>query len=232
MIVALILLAGVVFSLVRKKLTVAGALTGALLGYILYIGGGYAGLAMMTIFFVLGTAATSWKKSEKRALKPDEGAEQTRTAGQVLANAGAAGMAAMGAWLIPSRADLFQLMIAGAFASATADTLSSELGMVYGRRFFNIVTWRPDRKGLDGVVSMEGLLIGVAGSLVIAGVYAIGVRRFGMKETAVILIAGTIGNLCDSVLGAVMERKGFLSNDAVNFFNTLTAALVAGLLSI
>ena len=47
-----------------------------------------------------------------------------------------------------------------------------------------------------------------------------------------ITVAGTIGNLADSVLGATLERAGVLSNDGVNFFNTLTAALVAGCLAV
>ena len=60
----------------------------------------------------------------------------------------------------------------------------------------------------------------------IAVIYAIG---FGWDKTFLILIiAGTIGNLSDSVLGAALERKRYLNNDAVNFLNTLIAALAAG----
>ena len=40
---------------------------------------------------------------------------------------------------------------------------------------------------------------------------------------------GTVGNLTDSVLGATLERQQRLSNNAVNFLNTLVGALVAGL---
>jgi uncharacterized membrane protein len=46
-----------------------------------------------------------------------------------------------------------------------------------------------------------------------------------------VLLAGAIGNLADSVLGATLERSRYLSNDAVNFLNTLLGALSAGLLS-
>jgi uncharacterized membrane protein len=46
----------------------------------------------------------------------------------------------------------------------------------------------------------------------------------------IIIIAGTIGNLTDSVLGGTVERKGLVNNNTVNFLNTATAALTALLL--
>ena len=117
-----------------------------------------------------------------------------------------------------------------------ADTLSSELGMVYGRRHYNILTWKPDEKGQDGVVSFEGLLIGIAGSVVIAIIYIPGqpVSQSGSSRVIsllIIVLAGTLGNLADSLLGAFFERQGRLSNNIVNLLNTLTGALAAGLLA-
>lgn len=221
----LILAAGVIFSIKKEKLTIAGAITGGLAGVMVFLGAGYTGLFMLTAFFSLGTVATKWRQEEKRQFKPVND-HAKRNAGQVFANGGIAAMTGILVCFLPAHAEVLRLMMAAGLASATADTLSSELGMVYGRRFYNIITLKKDEKGLDGVISLEGVLIGVAGSVVIAVIYAIG---FGWDKTFLILIiAGTIGNLSDSVLGAALERKRYLNNDAVNFLNTLIAALAAG----
>jgi uncharacterized protein (TIGR00297 family) len=109
-----------------------------------------------------------------------------------------------------------------------ADTLSSELGTVYGKNFYNIITFKKDQKGLDGVVSLEGTLIGIAGSVVVAAIYCAG---FGWTEHFIwIMLAGTTGNITDSVLGATLERKNLINNDVVNFLNTLVGAVVILLL--
>ncbi|RYD83948.1 MAG: DUF92 domain-containing protein, partial [Sphingobacteriales bacterium] len=165
-----ILLAGMAYSIIARKLTIDAAFTGAVVATGIFVGAGFTGVSMMTVFFILGSAATSWKKE----LKERAGAaEKTsgRTAGQVLANAGAAGTCGLLAYYYPQNTVLFQVMLAASLASATADTLSSELGMVYGRRFYNIITLKKDTKGLDGVVSAEGFLIGIAGSSIIAVIY-------------------------------------------------------------
>jgi uncharacterized protein (TIGR00297 family) len=215
---------GVFCSIWFKKLTAAGGIAGGIAGLCLYLGGGWTGFLLMAFFFVLGTAATSWKRSQKQLLRTAEEHTGKRTVSQVLANGGVGGLLGLLAWWFPQQKDIFQLMIAAAFSSATADTVSSELGSVYGKKFYNILSFKNDKKGLDGVVSLEGTLFGVAGSLVIAVIYSMG---FGWSINFIwIVIAGTIGNVVDSLLGAMFERKGLLNNDLVNFFNTLAAVLV------
>ncbi|MBD2755060.1 DUF92 domain-containing protein [Spirosoma validum] len=220
-----ILIVGMFLSVKAGKLNQTGALTGGVLGFAIFLGAGLTGLAMLGLFFVLGSFVTSWRLKDKVAVGLAEPNKGRRTASQAMANAGVAGILGLLAWLYPAKADLFRLMLAAGFASATADTCSSELGNVYGRRFYNILTLRPDSRGLDGVISLEGTLLGFLGSCLIAALYAIG---FGWSWHVIwILVAGTIGNLSDSVLGATLERQGSLPNDAVNFLNTLVAAFVA-----
>ncbi len=217
----LVVSAGALISVRLKKLTPLGGLAGIVVAMLVYTGGGYNGLGMLAAFFILGTLATSWRKKEKTGAS-------ARTMGQVFANGGVAALAGLGILLFPGHRHMLSLVMAASLASAAADTLSSELGMVYGRRYWNILTWKPDRRGLDGVISIEGLLIGMMGSVVIAGIYAL---DHGWDRTLwIIVLSGTVGNLIDSVLGASLERKGYVGNDMVNFLNTLAAGIIAAAL--
>lgn len=225
----LLLASGMAYSVRARKLTAAAAGVGGVLGLAIFAGAGWAGLGLLVLFFGLGTGASAWRVADKRRLGLAEANKGRRTTGQVLANAGVAAALGLVAWRYPAAAPLARLMLAGSLGAATADTLASELGNVYGRRYYNILTFRPDTRGENGVVSLEGTLLGLAGNAVVAGFYCL---CFGWGAAlAWLLLAGTAGNLLDSVLGATLERRGVLGNDAVNTLNTLAGALVAGSLA-
>jgi uncharacterized protein (TIGR00297 family) len=223
--IALVIICTVVAaSIIFKKLTIPGALTGGCLAACLYKGAGLPGIALLGVFFIAGSAATAAGRRKKERLGIAEKNKGQRTAGQVLANGGVAGLAGLLGWLFPQQGIMWQLAGAASLASASADTLSSELGSVYGKNFYNILTFKKDVCGLDGVVSLEGTLCGIAGSILIAVIYLI---AYGHPAHAgLIVLAGFIGNLADSILGASLERKGWLKNDQVNFLNTLIAGIV------
>ncbi len=212
-------------SIASKKIDAAGGLAGGLIAWLIFLGGGYLGVGLLFLFFIAGSAASHWKMREKARdglAQEDLGRRSLRHA---VSNGGVAGVCGLLAWLFPAQAPLFLAMLAGALASATADTLSSELGNVYGRRFVNIVTFKPDRRGLDGVVSLEGTMCGAAGAL--APALALALFGGGLAAGVLVWLAGVFGNLADSVLGATLQRRGYMTNDSVNFANTLLAALFA-----
>lgn len=218
------LLPVVALSYYNGKLTLAGALTGGLIALLIYKGADCSGIAMLALFFIAGSWATGWHFQQKVAIGAAEERKGRRTAGQVVANGGVAGLLGAIAWCYHTQAPLLQIMMAGSLAAAMADTLSSELGTIYGRRFYHILTFKPDQRGLDGVVSLEGTLIGIAGAGLMAVVYGAG---FGWSvQLCWIVAAGAVGNLVDSVLGAALERKQRMGNNLVNFLNALTGALV------
>lgn len=226
--VFIIIITGMIYSVRSHKLTLLAALVGGILGAMIFWGTGFVGFSQMVAFFLLGSMATEWKRSIKSVLIPHERTE--RTVEQVLANSGVAGLLALLTVIFPTHHSLLLVMVSATFSSAAADTISSELGTVYGKRFVNILTLKADRRGADGVISLEGTLYGLVGSMLIALIYAL-FEGWNMNLLWIVL-AGTAGNFADSILGAWLERKALIGNNAVNFLNTLIAALVALLLSL
>lgn len=210
------------------KLTAAGTLAGGFVAVGVFIGAGYSGILMLGTFFLLATLATSWKKEFKESLGLREGNKGKRDAGQVLANGGIAALVAYSSIFIPQASIFVSVAIAGALSAATADTLSSELGNVLGRRYINILTLKKDQRGLDGVISLEGTLAGIAGSSLIA--FILYYQNTDWPAFFAVALGGLAGNLADSYLGATVERKGSIGNNLVNLINTTTGAIVAVLL--
>jgi uncharacterized protein (TIGR00297 family) len=77
--------------------------------------------------------------------------------------------------------------------------------------------------GSNGAVSLAGTVAGVVAASVVA---TVGTVALGGDRTlfAVSCAGGVFGLLFDSLLGATLEERGLLNNDAVNFLSTLSAA--------
>jgi uncharacterized protein (TIGR00297 family) len=160
-----------------------------------------------------------------------------RTASQVAANLGVAAIAccpSVQSWLIDSHRfspgglapmPLFAPMLA-ALAEAAADTVSSEIGQVIGGRPRMITTLRQVESGTDGAISLAGTLAGVAAAAIVGLAGSLALRgAFAMFWIS--CAGGVFGLLFDSLLGATLERRGWLNNDAVNFLSTASAATFA-----
>lgn len=226
--VTLVLALAAILSVASRKLDALAGLTGFLTALLIYAGAGNAGILSLAAFFVLATIATSLGLRKKQKLGTVEKNKGKRTSGQVLANAGVAAICGVLMIVLPRFRELLQLMLVASLASATADTLSSELGNIYGRNYYNILTGKPDQQGLDGVVSLEGTVIGIAGAFFIALLHA--ATRGSLNYIVVVVVAGAAGNVVDSVLGASLERKHFIGNNVVNFLNTAAGAITAAIL--
>jgi uncharacterized protein (TIGR00297 family) len=176
--------------------------------------------ALLTLF-VLTFAATRFgrrRKEQAGLAEPKTG----RRASQVLANLGVAGLCAGAATPI-----LFAACLA-ALAEATADTVSSEMGQALGGRTLLLTTWKEVPAGTDGGISVAGTMLGASAAGLMVLVTAL-TTNLPWLAGMVILGAGISGLLFDSLLGATVERRGWLGNDLVNLSSTLFAAIVAGL---
>ena len=176
------------------------------------------GLHALITLFVLTFLATRFG----RARKERHGLAERRTgrrAAQVLANLGIAALFAATGHLLGALA---------ALAEATADTVSSEIGQALAGPTWLLTTGRRVPAGTDGGLSLSGTLAGCTAALVIAGVACLTLQKPALG--AIIFLAGVFGLVFDSLLGATIERRGWIGNDLVNLLSTLAAALAATLL--
>ncbi len=196
-----------------KWLTAGGAAAALAVGGATVLGTGWRGLLLLLAFLVSGSLLTR--------------GGGRRNARQVLANGGVAAVAALlGSW--PA--------FAGAVAAAAADTWATEIGEHSPTPPRLITSGAPVPLGANGGVTLLGTAGGVAGAAVIAGLtYALAPRGTAPGLThpggfaVVVAVAGVLGMLFDSLLGATVQGPGdkWLDNDAVNLAMTIAGAGLA-----
>jgi uncharacterized protein (TIGR00297 family) len=203
----------------------SGMIAGFLVGTLIYACLDWPGYLLLLAFFVLGTGATKlgYARKASERIAQEEGGR--RGAKHALAKTAVPAACALFAVTTP-QPELFRLAFAAAFATAASDTAASEIGKLWGRRTFLITSFRPVPRGTDGAVSLEGTLAGVAASFLIAG---LGIAS-GLLDAAawwILPLAAFVATTLESLIGATLERRGLLGNEAVNFLNTLAGGLAA-----
>ncbi len=208
-------------ALKRRALTRSGAFGAAIVGTIIWGGGGWAwGLTLIT-FFALASLLSRYKESAKITVADQFAKGSQRDLGQALANGGIGALLALGHMLNPS--PIWLAAFVGAMASVSADTWATELGVLSARSPRLVTTWKPVEPGTSGGVSALGSLASMAGALAMGltmlaflrldGLLGgsihrqLGTERFvgasGLIPIAV--LGGSVGSLFDSLLGATVQ---------------------------
>jgi uncharacterized protein (TIGR00297 family) len=206
-----------------RGVSTSGAAAGALITIALYVSGGWPAFAALALVFVLSSAATQIGRQRKVQLGVAE-RSSGRTGSQVLANLSLAAMSALLAVLLPQH-HFFQLASLAALGEAASDTVSSEIGEAFGKRAWLITTLKEVEVGTDGGVSPAGLLAGFVAAIAVPAL-ALSMEQTSGRESMLIGFAAFVGMLFDSFLGATLERRGGLTNNAVNFISTGLSALL------
>jgi uncharacterized protein (TIGR00297 family) len=206
-----------------RGVTTSGSVAGALVSFLLYASAGLGAFAALVCVFVVTWIATRYGYLYKRALGTAEN-QEGRTGSQVVANLFIAAAFAVISALRGN--SLFLLATVAALVEAAADTVSSEVGQINNGQVRLITTWKAVPAGTDGGVSLAGTAAGAAAAMIVSGVSTV-VKLVPPKFAAISLIAGMLGMIADSYLGALLERRNWLNNNWVNFLSTLTAAGIA-----
>ncbi|MBU0662221.1 MAG: DUF92 domain-containing protein [Candidatus Diapherotrites archaeon] len=200
-------------SYVKNSLTNKGIIISNVLGIVVYRLGGMESFLVLIVFFIIAESCTRYARAKTGEV------HERRTTSNIFGNAGAAVVAlALGA----------HLAFFGSIASALADTVSSEIGMLSRRKPRLITTLEEVEHGTDGGVTILGLFAGALAAGVIGIIYFY--INGNILVLPIMVFAGFAGSLIDSVLGAVFERGGKMNNMEVNFIASICGGGIAILL--
>lgn len=207
----------------RKALDLFGSAVMIIMGVVIIFSAGANWLVLIVLFLLMSLLATRYSKKYKRSLGQFEG---RRTSKNVISNGVVACfMAAFGGYYLP-----FVGGFIGAIATATADTLGSEIG-VLDQHPRLITTLQKVDPGTNGAVSVLGTVAGIIGAAIIGiAAYFLGIVPSPLSAITVSIISGTVGCFMDSILGAVFENHGMMTNEHVNLTATIVGAIVGILL--
>lgn len=201
-----------------NSLDAVSSIVGIALGLII-LAKGLNWFLVFLSFFVLGVLATRYKYSYK--VRYGLG-QKRRQLENVLGN----GLAALFFALI---GNVYGFL--GAVATATSDTLSSEIGVLSKHQPVSVLDFKTKvKRGSNGGVTNLGNLFMFLGSGIIG---LLGVLLFNNLLLLWIgLWTGVFGCVVDSILGATLENKGVIGNSTVNFLSTFAGGIFAFLLSL
>ena len=220
------------FLIPKKLLTPAGYIHAWLLGVLVWGTLGWQGYIVVMFYFLVGSAVTFVGMAQKEAEGIAEERSGARGPGNVWGSALTGTICAIATLFCDY--PLQELLILGyvaSFSTKLSDTVASEIGKAYGKRTFLITTLKPVPRGTEGAVSLEGTLAGIVASVAIAGT-AWGIGMINLVGIIWCAIAAFIATTIESLIGATLEsRFTRLTNDLVNFTNTLIGAIAAMLLT-
>ncbi len=208
-------------------LTADGSLASFAVGMVLGLFGGIGWLLMLVLFAFIGFAVTRYKMDLKIKKGVQEGKKGERGYRNVLANGAVPMAVAILSFLLGWEGELPALIYMSAVCVAAADTTASELGVLSDRTYM-ITTLKRVPTGVDGGVSLYGTGWAIAASAFAALVGWLVI--LGTVPSLLILVPasmGVLGCFIDSVIGATLETKGWVTKLWNNVSSMALGAVIA-----
>ncbi|XP_075456350.1 transmembrane protein 19 [Ascaphus truei] len=254
----------------KKSLDHSGALGALLVGFILTVAN-YSFFSALLTFFFVSSKLTKWKGEVKKRFDSEYKEGGQRNWVQVFCNGGVPAELALlymvenGPGEIPIdfskeyTASWMCLSLLGALACSAGDTWASEIGPVLSKSAPRLITtWEKVPVGTNGGVTLVGLISSLLGGLSVGAAYFVTQLIFvndlevAAPQWPIVIygaLAGLLGSIIDSYLGAIMQYSGYdestgqivnhpasgaklisgkpiLDNNAVNLFSSILIALL------
>ncbi|XP_060927747.1 transmembrane protein 19 [Limanda limanda] len=257
-------------ALKRRSLDHSGALGALLVGFVLTMAN-YSFFSSLLVFFITSSKLTRWGGAQKKKIDADYKEGGSRNWIQVFCNGGVPTELAL-LYMIevgPGEiaidfgkqysASWMCLSLVGALACSTGDTWASEVGPVLSQSKPRLITtWKEVPAGTNGGVTPVGLVASFLGGLAVGVAYFVtqlltvnNLHLYDPQWPIIVYggVAGLLGSMLDSFLGAHLQYSGFdssigkvvsyesettrricgkpiLDNNAVNLFTSVIVALV------
>jgi uncharacterized protein (TIGR00297 family) len=204
----------------------SGLFSGALIGIILIVFAGVTWFLVMLAFFIIGSASTRYQYTRKKTM----GVEQERGGARGYKNAFSNCIIGTGAAVLFGLTGdpVWTALFIGSVATATADTVASEIGVTGGRPYM-ITTFKPVPEGTNGGVTLRGEVAALVGSVLICGI-GVALQIISFDIFLIGVFAGIVGTNIDSLVGATIENRGLIGNAGTNLLATLGGGIFAAVL--
>ncbi|WP_455391785.1 DUF92 domain-containing protein [[Eubacterium] cellulosolvens] len=228
-----------IFAYWRGILDASGSAASFIVGIVIAIFGNIYWLITLICFLIVTFMVTKFNFNYKRSQGVAQGKHGERNAKNVFANG-----------LIPAIIPVFRYWLgdplAGflfivAISEAASDSFANEIGVLSNRTYLITNLKKRVRPGIDGGVSVLGECAGLVGAFIPALLGWILMSEFNhnlisvtnspqMPMTTVTLLIplliGFLGCHIDSILGATLQRRKLISNDAVNFLSVSISVII------
>lgn len=215
-----------------RALTPAAATVAGAFGVAIVTLSGFGFLGVLVGFVVVSSLATRYRFDEKKRRNVQEGTSGERGVSNVLAHIVLPTALAVSSGLGWFSATTAAVLFGAAFSFALADTLASEFGVLSGSAR-SILSLRPVTPGTNGGISAVGTAFAAGGATTMA---VLGALAFSLSRTpygvplrflVAVAVAGFVACQVDSVLGEVLENRGYLTKGSTNFLGMFAAIAVA-----
>jgi len=173
---------------------------------------------LILLFYIIGSISSRYKYSSKEVLGL---AEYGRGYANVFGNSLAPLFFAL--QYSVTKNEFFLLAFVSSVATALGDTMASEIGKT-AKNVYLITNFKRVKAGTSGGISLIGEVSAIIGALIIS-ISGFLLKMINLYQVVIVTLSAFIAIHVDSVLGATLEEKGYLTNSAVNALATLSAGL-------
>jgi uncharacterized protein (TIGR00297 family) len=211
----------------RKRVFDAyGCFAAFFIGLIIGILGSLLWLLMLLVFLISSFLATKFKFEYKKSRGVQEGIRGERHIRNVIANGSMPVIISLLKWCWHLNETFATILFLTAIATAAADTLASEIGVLSNRTYLITNLKRHVPPGTNGGVSLLGTSSALFASFYVAFIGCILCGIFKVELFIIPLLLGFLGCNIDSILGATLE-KSWLTKGMVNYISIATSTVVA-----